>query len=140
MSGGTVCRCGAPRSAWEVIDYRCNYSYFNGRRYTPSDYSAIHCTVCRAHWRTKAAYVIELRHMQRSKPQPTSSLDTSAGLDPRVEKSVTGEHCICGRGRMADIWHARECPLKMWADGSVGPHISTEHCNCYQCREARSEV
>lgn len=66
MSSGPVCRC--PESmkplrarAWTVLDYRCNYSHFNGRRYTPSDYSAIQCKSCHAVWRTKAGYVEYLR-------------------------------------------------------------------------------
>lgn len=44
-----------------VIDRLCNYSAFNGYRYTPSDYSAVLCTTCGASWRTKAAWVAECR-------------------------------------------------------------------------------
>lgn len=42
---------------WVVLDYRCNYSAFNGYHYTPSDYSAVRCKSCGKWWRTKAAYV-----------------------------------------------------------------------------------
>lgn len=65
MSGGIACSC--PEKAkpvecrrWRVLDYKCNYSKFNGRRYTPSDYSAVTCRACGAVWRTKAGYVEEL--------------------------------------------------------------------------------
>lgn len=66
MSGGRACRCPEaarpiPERAWEVLDYRCNYSKFNGSRYTPSDYSLIQCRACHALWRTKAGYVDSLR-------------------------------------------------------------------------------
>jgi hypothetical protein len=60
MSGGPVCKCGK-RDAWRVLSYRCNYSAFNGGRFTPSDYSSVFCDHerggCGAVWRTKARYV-----------------------------------------------------------------------------------
>jgi hypothetical protein len=60
MSGGPVCKCGK-RDAWRVWRHRCNYSAFNGYRYTPSDYSLVCCEPerggCSALWRTKARYV-----------------------------------------------------------------------------------
>jgi hypothetical protein len=49
--------CRAPMECWRVIDRNCNYSSFNGRRYTPSDYSLCKCLECGALWRTKAKYV-----------------------------------------------------------------------------------
>lgn len=66
MSGGPSCCCEerakplADRQ-WRVIDRNCNYSKFNGSRYTPSDYSAIKCLQCGRWWRTKAKYVDSLR-------------------------------------------------------------------------------
>ena len=45
------------RANWVVIDRECNYSWFNGKRYTPSDYSAVTCKKCMRYWRTKAKYV-----------------------------------------------------------------------------------
>lgn len=62
MSGGQACTCTGPdrRAGWVVIDRCCNYSAFNGRRRTPSRYSACHCKTCGAVWRTDAAYVAEL--------------------------------------------------------------------------------
>jgi len=60
VSGGKACTCGN-REAWRVHARRCNYSAFNGYRYTPSDYSSVECIRalggCGAWWRTKAAYV-----------------------------------------------------------------------------------
>jgi hypothetical protein len=54
MNGG----CGKPhRPAWRVYNRMCNYSSFNGRRRTPSAYSALVCLHCFHVWRTKAAYV-----------------------------------------------------------------------------------
>lgn len=62
MSAGVACRCvPASRAGWYVVHYRCNYSAFSGYRHTSSDYSAVACRVCGAHWRTKAAYVETLR-------------------------------------------------------------------------------
>lgn len=60
MSGGTVCKCGR-RDAWVVSAYKSNRSAFNGYQRTPSDYSAVTCSMwrggCGTRWRTKAAYV-----------------------------------------------------------------------------------
>lgn len=53
--------CKAPIEHWRVIDRNCNYSHFNGRRWTPSDYSALVCMKCGWRWRTKAAYVVEVK-------------------------------------------------------------------------------
>lgn len=64
MSGGPVCTCGR-RDAWRVLQYKCNYSAFNGYHRTPSDYSAVVCERdaggCGTIWRTKAAYVDRLQ-------------------------------------------------------------------------------
>lgn len=49
--------CMAKHEHWRVLDRHCNYSRFNGGRYTPSDYSACKCMTCGAVWRTKADYV-----------------------------------------------------------------------------------
>ncbi len=53
--------------AWRVMQYRCNYSAFNGYRRTASQYSAIRCLECNAYWRTKAAYVEELVRLERER-------------------------------------------------------------------------
>lgn len=47
------------REHWVIVQYRCNYSAFNGYAYTPSDYSCLRCNFpgCERVWRTKAAYV-----------------------------------------------------------------------------------
>lgn len=73
MSGGTVCKCNErkepldtvsgsnrPGRLWRVTAYKCNYSKFNGSRYTSSDYSACKCLRCGSHWRTKAPYAGQL--------------------------------------------------------------------------------
>jgi hypothetical protein len=70
MSGGVPCRCnerrepiavpaGAnrPGRLWRVVDYKCNYSAFNGYHRTGSDYSSVRCIRCGAIWRTTAGYV-----------------------------------------------------------------------------------
>ena len=67
MSGGGFCTCNKTvrvkrsdtwrRENWRVYDRNCNYSAFNGRKWTPSTYSCIHCLTCGAFWRTKAKYV-----------------------------------------------------------------------------------
>lgn len=49
--------CKAKPEQWRVLDRHCNYSKFNGSRYTPSAYSACKCLKCGAVWRTKADYV-----------------------------------------------------------------------------------
>lgn len=48
------------REHWWVSTYKGNYSAFNGRHFTPSDYSQVHCDACPRSWRTKAAYVDSL--------------------------------------------------------------------------------
>lgn len=53
-------RCVAPIERWRVVDRNCNYSKFNGSQWTASDYSALVCLDCGWHWRTKAAYVVEV--------------------------------------------------------------------------------
>lgn len=63
MSGGKTCSCDKKPLwdlHWAVINRNCNYSAFNGYRYTTSDYSCVVCTACGAVWRTKAAYVERL--------------------------------------------------------------------------------
>lgn len=65
MSSGIACNCGEKRKpvkqrAWIVFARKHNHSAFNGYHYTPSDYSAVRCLNCHAHWRTKAAYVEDL--------------------------------------------------------------------------------
>ena len=63
------CQCKPKvHTHWYVVHYRCNYSAFNGYHRTSSDYSAIACSKCGAHWRTKAAYVNKLPHL----PTPTA--------------------------------------------------------------------
>jgi hypothetical protein len=73
MSGGVVCQCltgtlkqrkARRKTAWEVTQRNCNHSTFNGNRRAASSYSAVHCLLCHASWRTKAQYVDELPDMQ----------------------------------------------------------------------------
>jgi hypothetical protein len=55
------------REFWVVLQRECNYSAFNGYRYTPSDYSTVACHApgCGRAWRTKAAYVGALPDVKR---------------------------------------------------------------------------
>ncbi len=46
---------------WVVLQRHCNHSAFSGYRRTLSMYSQVLCNSCRAHWRTKALYVIHLQ-------------------------------------------------------------------------------
>jgi hypothetical protein len=46
---------------WFVLQRRCNHSAFSGYRYTSSDYSCVQCHACGTVWRTKAAYVRDLK-------------------------------------------------------------------------------
>lgn len=69
MAVSFSCRCDErskppDQRSWGVIARRCNYSTFNGGRYTPSDYSEIVCLSCGAIGRTKAKYVDQLRDCQ----------------------------------------------------------------------------
>ena len=50
------CMCGT-RTAWYVVERNCNYSAFNGYKWTWSPYSQVRCATCGRSWRTKAAYV-----------------------------------------------------------------------------------
>lgn len=63
MSMGNSCICKRKRGDIKdlvCLQYKCNYSAFNGYRYTPSDYSSVHCKRCGAVWRTKAKFVDKL--------------------------------------------------------------------------------
>lgn len=64
-----VCKCPENRKpieerSWFVHQRYCNHSAFNGYRETYSDYSGVHCTKCRAVWRTKSKYVLKLANGQ----------------------------------------------------------------------------
>ena len=66
MSGGLSCHCDERNKPiddrnWRVIDRNCNYSKFNGSRYTPSEYSAIKCLTCGCWWRSRSKYVDRLK-------------------------------------------------------------------------------
>jgi hypothetical protein len=61
MKQGCICEGPNKRENWRVRQYKCNHSAFNGYRYTPSDYSSIHCLECGRAWRTKAKYVDEIQ-------------------------------------------------------------------------------
>lgn len=60
MSQGFACRDTTHKARWVVIHRRCNFSAFNGYRWTPSDYSLVGCTACGALWRTKAKFTDDL--------------------------------------------------------------------------------
>ncbi len=69
MSGGKACiRGNRPRSKdWRVCIRKANYSAFSGDWWTPSDYSEVTtCLKCGMIWRTKAAYVDELKDMSEA--------------------------------------------------------------------------
>lgn len=74
MSSGIACRCKGPKEErmknWEVLQYMCNHSAFNGYHYTRSEYSFLHCTACHMVWRTKASYVtgVYLGHYKEKEP------------------------------------------------------------------------
>lgn len=67
MSVSFSCKCEerskklVQQRNWVVIEYRCNYSAFNGYHYTSSDYSLVMCLTCGAIGRTKAKYVEDLK-------------------------------------------------------------------------------
>lgn len=65
----------AHRRHWRVRVRNANYSAFNGGRRTPSDYSALTCTLCGGSWRTKAAYVDELPDLEVTVRIPLSQLN-----------------------------------------------------------------
>ena len=62
MNQGFTCRVRDHRPFWVAVQYKCNYSAFNGYSYTPSDYSTVRCDApgCGRVWRTRAAYVDSL--------------------------------------------------------------------------------
>lgn len=69
MSGGHACNCEERKKPaedrnWVIIDYKCNFSAFNGWRRTASDYSSVRCVECGRAWRTKSNYVNKLRHLK----------------------------------------------------------------------------
>ena len=67
MSGGVSCKCQRPE---RVVTMRnCNYSAFNGYRFTPSRYSQVKCVQCGATWRSRAAYVDALPDATPEEPE-----------------------------------------------------------------------
>lgn len=88
MSGGQACHCSEkneplegnsrgnyPLRLWRVVDRECNYSTFNGRQQTYSQFSAITCLKCGARWRTRATYVQKLPDLNRE-----TEFNTSPGI------------------------------------------------------------
>lgn len=71
MGQGTACICPGTRSfkrkMWVVLQYRCNYSAFNGYRRSESNYSCVQCTQCGHVWRTKQPYVDHLPRREAPK-------------------------------------------------------------------------
>lgn len=57
-----------------VVHLKCNYSAFNGYRYTPSEYSQVLCLDCRHTWRTKSDKVYELPKQGLGKEVPPPDL------------------------------------------------------------------
>lgn len=58
MSGGYICQHKETHyHRWRVLHRKCNYSAFNGYKYTPSDYSCLVCLECSRVWRSKSNYV-----------------------------------------------------------------------------------
>ncbi|MFA5323306.1 MAG: hypothetical protein WC373_11600 [Smithella sp.] len=67
MSCGGFCTCDERKKPldqrnWKVFARNSNHSAFNGRKWTPSNYSAVRCLSCQAIWRTKAKYVNHLKN------------------------------------------------------------------------------
>jgi hypothetical protein len=48
------------KAHWHVTQRKCNFSAFNGYRYSRSDYSQVRCPIDGKTWRSKGAYVDEL--------------------------------------------------------------------------------
>jgi predicted secreted protein len=73
MSGGKSCICKGTREEreknWTVLQLKCNYSAFHGRKRTPSDYSAFRCAGCRMVWRSKSDYVYRILEMNKKENQ-----------------------------------------------------------------------
>jgi hypothetical protein len=58
-------RAKAPEDRnWGVINRECNFSAFNGYRYSPSDYSKLVCLTCGAVGHTKAKHVSKIRDVK----------------------------------------------------------------------------
>ncbi len=69
MSKSFGCKCEERQKpvedrAWEVWQYKCNYSSFNKGGYATSDYSTVYCTKCLDVGRTKASYVDKLKRRE----------------------------------------------------------------------------
>ena len=69
-SQGVSCTCQGTRKEkmknWRILHYKCNFSAFGGYACQRSDYSQVHCLICKGSWRTRAAYVEKLEHLERS--------------------------------------------------------------------------
>jgi hypothetical protein len=60
LRAGIHGHCACDRRHWIVVHRRCNYSAFNGSRWTLSAYSRLVCSNCWHTWRTKATYVDQI--------------------------------------------------------------------------------
>jgi hypothetical protein len=81
MSQGVSCKCPESKKPiaqrrWVVLQRRCNYSAFSGYQWTASDYSCVQCHACGTCWRTKAAYVRDLKDGPNVYDQPPTKGST----------------------------------------------------------------
>lgn len=93
MSGGEACKCPERQKPirerlWECWDYKCNHSAFNGYHWTPSDYSAVFCTVCEKLWRTKAGWASEIHQGRDSAKKQAQEAPVPVQLNQDREKII----------------------------------------------------
>lgn len=85
----------AHRPSWRVLVRNANYSAFNGGRRTPSAYSELHCPVCGAVWRTKAAYVDQTPDAEpEAANSPARNDEAQCGAEPCCGQRNTPQGCI----------------------------------------------
>lgn len=105
MSGGPACKCGeeqvplryppgTPEFArlWRVAHRNCNYSKFNGSRWTWSAYSAVTCLRCGCWWRTTAKYVQDLDDIADSERNLSSGMKGHTAAMQRYGRPVHPHH------------------------------------------------
>lgn len=87
MSGGAICKCGR-RDAWRVKTYRHNHSTFHGG-FQFSVYSGMVCLACNHCWRSKGAYVEQLKLMTPGEREQWLRGDWKGAEDEQRERTRT---------------------------------------------------
>jgi hypothetical protein len=128
MSRGTICRWGEHEEAvnvvylrsyrsgrlWRVLQRECNHSSFSGGHYTSSEWSAVACLRCGAVWRTRAAYVSQLRDIEDSERFVSVGYDGHVAAMKALGRTPHPNH--------SRKWHEEGQPRHVRVPPGIGGH------------------